>query len=139
MLYYELFQIKKSKLKISMVYTITLQVAKRQKFEFDEKKSVPFNFKCVSQVTCRMRNIFNNKILFITFIPQINNNTDRRLDVVFQDLGGFSFTITLRKKPKGVNRMLSILSFNAERAYFFWLLTQLFVVNEIPLNLEKTT
>ena len=39
MLYYELFQIKKSKLKISMVYTITLQVAKRQKFEFDEKKN----------------------------------------------------------------------------------------------------
>ena len=33
---------------------------------------------------------------------EINYNTDRTLDVVFSRFRGFSFTITLRQKPKGV-------------------------------------
>ena len=33
---------------------------------------------------------------------------DRTLDVVFSRFRGFSFTITLRQKTKGVTRMLSL-------------------------------
>ena len=36
---------------------------------------------------------------------QINNKKDRTHDVVFSRFRGFSFTITLRKKPKGVTHM----------------------------------
>ena len=38
----------------------------------------------------------------------MKTNTDRTLDVVFSRFRGFSFTITLRQKPKGVTRMLSL-------------------------------
>ena len=36
------------------------------------------------------------------------NNTDRTLDVVFSRLRDYSFTITLRQRPKGVTCMLSL-------------------------------
>ena len=39
---------------------------------------------------------------------KINNNTDRLLDVVFSRFRGFSFTITLKQKPKEITRMLSL-------------------------------
>ena len=40
----------------------------------------------------------------------------------FQDLGGFSFTITLSQKPKGATRILSdlLLKFNTTCASLLW-------------------
>ena len=38
------------------------------------------------------------------------NNTDGTLDVVFSRFRGFSFTISLRQKPKGVTRSMLSLS-----------------------------
>ena len=40
--------------------------------------------------------------------PKINNNTTITLDVVFSRFRVFSFTITLRQKPKRATRMLSL-------------------------------
>ena len=69
---------------------------------------------------------------------QIDNNTDRRLDVVFSRLRGFSFTIIMRQRPKGVTRMLSICLVIQrclhETPLGFCLRV---VVNEKPLNLEE--
>ena len=41
----------------------------------------------------------------IYILQKINNNTDRTLDVAFLRFMGFSFTKTLRQKPKAVPRM----------------------------------
>ena len=49
--------------------------------------------------------LWNSCILSTTWI---HINTDRTQDVVFSILRGFSFTITLRQKPKGATRMLSL-------------------------------
>ena len=40
-------------------------------------------------------------------ISQINNNTDRTLDVFFSRFRGFSFTIILRQMPKGMPRLIA--------------------------------
>ena len=50
------------------------------------------------------------KLVFrVTMWKIFLNNTDRTLDVAFSRLKGFSFTITLRQRPKGVTRILSVL------------------------------
>ena len=71
-----------------------------------------------------------------------NNNTDRTLDVVFSRFRGFSFTITLRQKHKRVprrQRMLSLcLVIQSCCAELLWASVSR-IVNEKPLNLEKTT
>ena len=67
---------------------------------------------------------------------QIDNNTDRTLEVFFLRFKGFSLRITLRQKRKEVTRMLQLC---IETRNFFWLLLQLVIMNEITLNLEKTT
>jgi len=58
----------------------------------------------------------------------------------FLDFGVFSFTITLRQKPKGVTRMLSVcivilLGVRVTPLAFCLKV----IVNEKSLNLEKTT
>ena len=54
------------------------------------------------------------------------NITDRTLDVVFSRFRGFSFTKTLRQKPKGITRML-------QRESLFY------AACEKTLHLEKMT
>ena len=56
----------------------------------------------------------------------------RRLYGIYK-IRGFSFTITLRKKPKGVTRMVSVCN---STPLGFCLRV---IVNEKPRNLEKTT
>ena len=70
--------------------------------------------------------------------------TDRTLNVVFLRFRGFSFTITQRQYPKGVRRSrrrtdslcLVILRRLRVTPFGFYLKV---IVNEKPLNLEKTT
>ena len=74
------------------------------------------------------------------FNSQINKNKDRTQDVAFSRFRVFSFTITLRQKPKGVTHMLS-LCLLIQRSitvtpFGFYLRV---IVNEKPLNLKKTT
>ena len=53
---------------------------------------------------------------------------------------GFSFTITLRPKPKGVTRMQRLIKRQSDRMGVTPLGISFSVfVNEKPLNLEKTT
>ena len=69
-----------------------------------------------------------------------NNNTDKILDVVFSRFRGFSFTKTLRQRPKGVTHMLS-LCLVIQRCLRGTPLgfCHRVIVNEKPVNLEKTT
>ena len=59
------------------------------------------------------------------YILKLINDTDRKLDVVFSRDRGFSFTITLMQRPKGVSRMLSVsvFKFNADCAVLLWVST----------------
>ena len=50
----------------------------------------------------------NTSFLWEKFSHRLINNTERTLDVVFSRFRDFSFTRTLRQKPKGVTRMLSL-------------------------------
>ena len=70
----------------------------------------------------------------------MKTNTDRTLDVVFSRFRGFSFTITLRQKPKGVTHMLS-LCLVIQRGICITPLGFCLgvIVNEKLLNLEMTT
>ena len=58
----------------------------------------------------------------------MNNNTDRTLDVIFSKFRGFSFTITLSYAHTALND-------KTEREH----VRNSFIVNEKPLNIEKTT
>ena len=70
---------------------------------------------------------------------KMNNNTDRTLDVVFSRFRGFSFTITLRQKPKWVRRRLSFCLVIQRGMRVAPLGCFRIIVNEKLLNLEKTT
>ena len=59
-----------------------------------------------------------------------------KLDVVFLRFMGFSITITLRQKLKGVTRMLRWITRQRRESMRFCLRV---IVNEKILNLEKTT
>ena len=66
--------------------------------------------------------------------------TDNTLDVVFARFRGFSFTITLRQKPKEVMRMLFLcLVIQHSMCVTSSGLCPRVIVNEKPLDLEKTT
>ena len=79
---------------------------------------------------------------FFSFPPSEEQSptkcTDWTLDVVFSRFRGFSFTITLRQKPKGVPRMLSLFlvirrCLRGTPLGFFLRV----IVNEKPLNLKR--
>ena len=61
----------------------------------------------------------------------INNNPDRKLDVVFSRFSSFSFTMILRQWPKGVKRMLFL-------SVLYTRLCHRVIVNENPKNLQNT-
>ena len=70
-------------------------------------------------------------------------NTDKTIDVVFSGFRGFSFTITLRQKPKGVQRRQRWITRQREsmrclRGTPLGLCLRV-NVNKKTLNLEKTT
>ena len=73
---------------------------------------------------------FNEQDICKLNYPQINNNTDRTPDFVFLIFKGFSFTITLRQKPKGVPRRQRLITIKTQREHAHV---------EKPLNLENTT
>ena len=89
-----------------------------------EKKnyvSPPWTNSCVRRAPApnkKKGKIFSsNTSVVLAKIVSVNhrliNKTDRTLDVVFYRFRSFSFTITLRQKPKEVTRMLSLCwSFN---------------------------
>ena len=78
--------------------------------------------------------------MFPSIFPLINNNTERTLDVVFSRFRGFLFTISLRQKSKGVTRILSpcLVIQRSMRATPLGFCLRV-IVDEKPLNLEKTT
>ena len=56
----------------------------------------------------------------------------------FQDLGGVSFTITLRQKPKGIVCMLSLSCHSTRHARNSWIgICLRVIVNEKPLDVFK--
>ena len=66
--------------------------------------------------------------------------TDNTLDVVFARFRGFSFTITLRQKPKEVMRMLFLcLVIQHSMCVTSSGVCPRVIVNEKLLDLEKTT
>ena len=84
-----------------------------------EKKnyvSPPWTNSCVHRAPAPNKNkgkIFSSNItVVLAKIISVNhrliNKTNRTLDVVFYRFRSFSFTITLRQKPKEVTRMLSL-------------------------------
>ena len=87
-----------------------------------------------------------------SFSHRLSKITDRTLDVVFSRFSSISFTITLRQKPKGVTRIIWVkqaLSLSCNSTEREPVLRRLrvnpvgfcfkVIVNEILLNLEKTT
>ena len=61
--------------------------------------------KCSVLNSLNVKHNGNNIRILRILQSQFNNNTDRTLDVVFSRFRGFSFTITLRQRLKGVTRM----------------------------------
>ena len=66
----------------------------------------------------------------------MNNNIDRTLDVVFQGLGVFLYTITLKQKLKGVTCMLFRMSCYSTpkgitHSKSFWHLPQMYCERKI--------
>ena len=85
----------------------------------------------------RLLSLFLKRLLRICILSQIKNSTNRTLDVVFSRFNCFSFTITLRQKPKEVTRVLSCNSRSMRVTPLGFCLR--IIVNEKPLNLEKKT
>ena len=73
------------------------------------------------------------QILRIIF-PQIYNNTDRTLDVVFSRFRGFSFTITMRQTHTSMLSYCLVIQHVTLLGFCLRV-----TVKETSLNLEKTT
>ena len=99
----------------------------------------------VPEVSFFVCNPVQRRILLLFWIRErrkhrLINNTDRKIDVVFSRLNGFSFTIILRQKPEGVPRRQRWITRQREsmRVTLLGLCLRV-IVNEKLLNLEKTT
>ena len=92
-----------------------------------------------SRWTTRRKKYEERSPLSGSFYTWINNITDRTLDVVFSRFRGFSLTLNLRQRSKGVTRMLSLCLViqRCLRGTHLGFCLRIFV-NEKPLNLEKT-
>ena len=106
-----------------------------QRTQFEDTQNVTF-----IHCSCTQKDFVFSTEIFIkaTLRDQFNDNTDRTLDVVFSRFRGFSFTITMRQKPKGVTRIpcqdREIACLCPPKGFCLRV-----IVKENPVHLEKTT